>query len=225
MPSKNIVKEYIENGYYHIYTRGIEKRDIFLDKQDCVVFFHYLRLYLSSIKELESQNIPGARIQRFIPLNLSKEIDLLSFSLMPNHIHLQVKQHTKDGIVKFMRRILTSYVMYFNKKYQRIGTLFQSTYKAARIESDAYLLHLSRYIHLNPLKVNSAINFVDFSSYPYYLGYKSASWIKPEEILGFFRSAKRRDLKEVFSYQSFVEDSLEDAVLVLGSLVIEDNCV
>ncbi|MBI3092873.1 MAG: transposase, partial [Candidatus Levybacteria bacterium] len=136
MPSKNIIKEYIENGYYHIYTRGVEKRDIFLDKQDCVVFFHYLRLYLSSIEELESQNNPGARIQRFIPLNLSKEIDLLSFSLMPNHIHLQIKQYTKDGIIKFMRRILTSYVMYFNKKYQRIGTLFQSTYKAARIESD-----------------------------------------------------------------------------------------
>ncbi|MBI3070431.1 MAG: transposase [Candidatus Levybacteria bacterium] len=225
MPSKNIIKEYIENGYYHIYTRGVEKRDIFLDKQDCVVFFHYLRLYLSSIEELESQNNPGARIQRFIPLNLSKEIDLLSFSLMPNHIHLQIKQYTKDGIIKFMRRILTSYVMYFNKKYQRIGTLFQSTYKAARIESDMYLLHLSRYIHLNPLKVNSAINFIDFSSYPYYLGRKKASWVKPEEILSFFRSAKRQDLKEVFSYQSFVEDYLEDSSEILGSLVIEDDIV
>lgn len=225
MPSKNIIKEYIENGYYHIYTRGVEKRDIFLDKQDCVVFFHYLRLYLASIEELESQNNPGTRIQRFIPLNLSKEIDLLSFSLMPNHIHLQIKQYTKDGIIKFMRRILTSYVMYFNKKYQRIGTLFQSTYKAARIESDMYLLHLSRYIHLNPLKVNSAINFIDFSSYPYYLGRKKASWVKPEEILSFFRSAKRQDLKEVFSYQSFVEDYLEDSSEILGSLVIEDDIV
>lgn len=225
MPSKNIIKEYIENGYYHIYTRGVEKRDIFLDKQDCVVFFHYLRLYLSSIEELESQNNPGARIQRFIPLNLSKEIDLLSFSLMPNHIHLQIKQHTKDGIIKFMRRILTSYVMYFNKKYQRIGTLFQSTYKAARIESDMYLLHLSRYIHLNPLKVNSAINFIDFSSYLYYLGHKKASWVKPEEILSFFRSAKRQDLQEVSSYQSFVEDYLEDSSEILGSLVIEDDVV
>jgi len=151
MPARNIVKSYIENGYYHIYNRGVEKRDIFLDEQDCKVFLHYLKLYLSPIEELRELNLPGLRILRFIRLNLSQEVNLLAFSLMPNHIHLQIKQTTKDGIVKFMRRLSTSYVMYFNRKYQRVGALFQNTYKAVLIESDPHLLHLSRYVHLNPI--------------------------------------------------------------------------
>ena len=70
MPAKNIVKTYIENGYYHIYNRGVEKRNIFQDEQDCKVFLHYLKMYLSTPEELMELNQPGIRIQRFIPLNL-----------------------------------------------------------------------------------------------------------------------------------------------------------
>lgn len=228
MPSKNTIKQYVENGYYHIYNRGVEKRTIFKDTQDCEVLLHYLKMYLSPVEELrelaKQQQYPGTRLQRFLPLNLSKEINLLSFSLMPNHIHLQIKQHTKEGIIKFMRRILTSYAVYFNKKYERVGALFQSKYKAAIIASDEYLLHLSRYIHLNPIKLGSLpINFVDFSSYPYYLGKKQASWVKPQEILSYFKSAQRQSLKDIFSYQSFVEDYLEDSREVLGGLTLEDE--
>ncbi|MBI3093157.1 MAG: hypothetical protein HYZ02_02910, partial [Candidatus Levybacteria bacterium] len=118
-----------------------------------------------------------------------------------------------------------SYTRYFNTLNERVGPLFQGVFKSVHVETDEQLLHLSRYIHLNPLKVNSAINFIDFSSYLYYLGHKKASWVKPEEILSFFRSAKRQDLQEVSSYQSFVEDYLEDSSEILGSLVIEDDVV
>ena len=222
MPSRNIVKEYVVNGFYHLYNRGVDKRDIFLDEQDCVVFLHYLKMYLSPTEELLKENKFNARIQRIIALNLSTEIDLLSFTLMPNHIHLQVKQYTIDGITKFMRRLITSYVMYFNKKYKRVGTLFQSTYKAAFIRSESHHLHLSRYIHLNPIKVKSPINFMNFSSYSYYLGNKQASWVKPEEILSYFKSAKREDLKDMLSYQSFVEDYLGDSTQIIGDLILEE---
>lgn len=185
---------------------------------------HYLKLYLSPIEELKELDLPGLRIQRFIRLNLSQEVNLLAFALMPNHMHLQIKQIPKDGITKLMRRLSTSYVMYFNKKYKRIGALFQSTYKAALVESDSYLLHLSRYIHLNSTKVDSkTINFTDFSSYPYYLGRKTASWIKPQEILGYFRSAQRKDLKDTLSYQSFVEDYSGNSAEILGHLILEDE--
>lgn len=226
MPAKNIIKTYVENGYYHIYNRGVEKRDIFLYEQDCKVFLHYIKLYLSPVEELlnEYQNQPQFRIQRFVPLNLSNEIDLLSFALMPNHIHLFVKQYTKDGIIKFMRRLATSYVMFFNKKYKRVGTLFQSAYKGALIEFEPYLLHLSRYIHLNPLRINHPeINFNEFSSYPYYLGHKTASWLKPQEILGYFKSAQRKDFKDILSYQSFVEDYMENPHEILGELTLEEE--
>ena len=224
MPSKNIIKEYVENGYYHIYNRGVEKRDIFLDEQDCIIFLHYLKLYLSPIEELKQLDLPGLRISKFITLNLSAEVDLLAFALMPNHIHLQIKQKTADGIVKLMKRLATAYVMYFNKKYLRVGSLFQNTYKATLIETDEYLLHLSRYIHLNPAKtIFKKINFKEFTSYPYYLGQKHASWIKPQEILRYFRSARRKNLKDILSYQSFVEDYKESSVEILGPLIIEED--
>lgn len=224
MPAKNIVKDYVENGHYHIYNRGVEKRAIFLDEQDCTIFLHYLKLYLSPIEELKKLNLPGLRIWRFIRQNLSREVDLLSFALMPNHIHLQIKQKTTNGIVKLMRRLSTSYVMYFNRKYQRIGGLFQNTYKAALVQSDPYLLHLSRYIHLNPSKITSnTIDFPEFSSYPYYLGHKTASWIKPQEILSYFKSAQSADLKDMLSYQSFVENYQTDSSKLLGPLILEDE--
>lgn len=222
MPAKNIVKIYVENGYYHIYNRGVEKREIFLDEQDCIVFLYYLKMYLSPIEELEKESVADIRVNRFIPLNLSSEVDLLAFTLMPNHIHLFIKQSTKDGIIKLMRRATTSYVMYFNKKYKRVGCLFQNTYKAAIIDSEIYLLHLSRYIHLNPSNIIFKINFKEFSSYPYYLGYKNASWVKPQEILNFFRSAQSMSLRDVLSYQSFVEDYKDSSEEILGELVLED---
>lgn len=224
MPSKNIVKEYVENGYYHIYNRGVEKRTIFLDEQDCTIFLHYLKLYLSPIEELKQLNLPGFRILKFIRLNLFQEIDLLAFALMPNHIHLQIKQKTSDGIIKLMKRLATGYVMYFNRKYKRVGSLFQNRYKAARIETDEYLLHLSRYIHLNPAKiVDKTISFKNFSSYPYYLGQKHASWVKPQEILGYFRSAQKKNFKDILSYQSFVADYKESPAEILGSLIMEED--
>lgn len=112
---------------------------------------------------------------KFINLNLSKEVFLLSFTLMPNHFHLQVKQITKDGIAKLMRRVLTSYVMFFNKKYKRTGPLFESVYKAVITQNEEQHLYLSSYIHKNPMKLQSPkFDFIQFSSYPYYLGQKHA---------------------------------------------------
>lgn len=219
MPARNIVKSYIENGYYHIYNRGVEKRIIFQDEQDCKMFLFYIKLYLSPIEEVQKLSAVKIRVNRFIPLNLSKEVDLLSFALMPNHIHLLVKQYTSDGIIKFTRRLSTGYVMYFNRKYNRLGGLFQSTYKAAFIDSDEYLIHLSRYIHHNPMKLeNPSFDFVTFSSYPYYVEQKYASWIKPKEILSYFN---RRNPN--LSYKNFVEEVILDSKDVLGEIVLEDD--
>lgn len=222
MPSRNIIKTYVENSYYHIYNRGIEKRKIFLDSQDCEVFLHYLRMYLSPIEELKSQSLFNTRLSRFIPLSLSTEIDLIAFALMPNHIHLMVKQKSRDSIVKFMRRLATSYVMYFNKKYKRVGSLFQNRYKGVLIESEPYLLHLSRYIHLNPAKLNpQKVNFKDFSSYPYFLNQKQANWIKPQGILDYFQVSHGENQKT--SYQVFVEGYNENSTNIVSDLILEDE--
>lgn len=220
MPSKNSVKTYVIDGYYHIYNRGVEKRVIFKNETDCKMFLYYLKLYLTPLEELKrliELSPMNIKIQRFLPLNLSSEVDLLAYSLMPNHFHLFIKQRSRDGIIRLMRRLSTSYVMYFNTKYKRVGALFQGKYKACQIETDSYLLHLSRYIHLNPRYHLSDTFHNNFTSYQYYLGASQASWMKSQEILQHFSNKDSKGL----TYENFVEDYLDDSADILGDLILE----
>lgn len=208
MPAKNSLKQFVVNGYYHLYNRGVEKRKIFIDSQDYHVFQKYLKDYLSPDKGTD-------------PHSLASEIELIAFCLMPNHYHLLVKQNTINGITKLVRAVCTNYSMYFNKKYDRVGTLFQGRYKAALVENDMYLMHLSRYIHLNP-HPGSVPKDYEYSSYMYYLGNRTASWLKPAEILNRFKTAKKTGSKDILSYESFVEDFIEDSPEGLSSLILDD---
>ena len=205
MPSRNSLKTYLPDYYYHLYTRGVNKRKIFKDETDCVVFLRYLKLYLSPIEELKKMSVKDLRINKFIKNNLSEVIDLTCFALMPNHIHLLAKLHSARGAELLMRRVLTAYAMYFNSKYKRVGHLFQSRYKAVVVLNDEYLTYLTRYIHRNPLKLAEPNFFLKFTSYPYYLKKQYASWIKPEEILTYFSSNNPS-----LSYRSFVEEKANE---------------
>jgi len=208
MPSRNRTKTYVKNGYYHLYNRGVDKRIIFQDQSDCTVFLRLLKQYLSPKEELKNFLGFNTRLDRLMRTNMYGEIDLLSFALMPNHFHLLVKQTEINGITKFMTRLCTSYAMYFNKKYGRTGHLFQDKYKGVLVLDDNYILHLSRYIHLNPSKIpNDKINFYEFTSYPYYLGLKKASWIKSDFILEYFSNKKIGNYDS--SYKKFIEDYRE----------------
>ncbi len=234
MPAKYRVKTYLENSYYHVFDRGVEKRDIFLDEQDYRVFLHFLKFYLSPppakfahpLKEIT--DFKPTRIRVFSSLNkpLNQELELLAYCLMPNHFHFLLYQKTLSGMTKLLRRLLTNYAMYFNRKYQRVGHLFQDIYKAVLVLEEPYLLHLSRYIHLNPAELTelTGTNPVrrPYSSYEYYLGKKKAAWINPDPILSFFKTAQRTSLKDILSYQSFIEDYQEDPKEVLGNLIIEE---
>jgi len=218
MPSKNTIKTYVENGFYHLYNRGVEKRNIFLDKQDCIIFLRFLKQYLCPKDELKMLSGTGLRLDRLVRVNMSEDVELLSFALMPNHFHLLVKQFDKNAISIFMKRLSTAYSMYFNKKYERVGPLFQGIYKGSIILDDSYVLHLSKYIHLNPSKLGeTGINFNEFSSYPYYLGTKHAAWVKPEFVLSYFS-----EQGGVFggTYEEFVEEEVSSEE-VLGELTLE----
>lgn len=232
MPARHRIKTYIENSFYHIYNRGVEKRIVFQDTQDYRVFLHYLKLYLSPPESLKS--LKGLKGLSFVmrpkqrPLNnFNQEIILLSYCLMPNHFHLLLKQKPTNGIEKFMRSLGTKYVQYFNKRYQRIGPLFQGAYKAVLVETDEQLLHLSRYIHLNPLETNKKKSSLSkklldsYSSYADYLGKKKTEWLHPEEILSFFKTAQKTNLKDLLSYQGFVENYREPPEEILGELILE----
>jgi putative transposase len=185
MPSKNRVKDYLPDSYYHLYNRGVNKRVIFKDTEDYSVFLNLLKRYLSKepIKDTKGREYDW----------LYERMELLCFCLMPNHFHLLIYQNDEEAMTKLMRGVLTSYTAYFNKKYKRIGPLFQDRFKASRIMNDSYLLHISRYIHLNPTTYKTW----EFSIYQYYLGNKHAEWVRPERIL---------DLFEGGSYTDFVAD-------------------
>ncbi len=227
MPGRNIVKNYFEGGYYHVYNRGVEKRLIFLDNQDCHVFLRYIKLYLSSESTVRKMGESESKIRRFSALNLEKDVELLCFALMPNHFHLLLKNKTKKGIRTFMQRLTTAYVMYFNKKYKRVGPLFQNIYKASPVLHDSYMLHLSRYIHNNSLKLKSnKIKFGDYCSYQYYVGNRMAEWLKTEMIFEYFNSSVKPG-NPIESYKAFVEMDISDSIEVLTNqnLLFEEECL
>lgn len=213
MPARNSRKTYIENGYYHIYNRGVEKRVIFLDEQDYSVFLSYLKEYLLPKKEkelherLSDPNTSSKEKDRALKLlhlnNFSQEITLLSYCLMPNHFHFFLKQKSMGAIDNFMNSLATRYTMYFNRKYKRVGHLYQGVYKAVLISSEAQFLHLSRYIHKQALNLGSQP-----CSYPEYVGLRQTLWIKPDEVLNYFSRTSPS-----LSYQNFVAQQEENEKL------------
>lgn len=217
----------MENGYYHIYNRGVEKRNIFLDQQDYSVFLSYLKEYLTPKNKIELfQKISDPATSyferdKFLKLlrlnNFSKKISLFAFALMSNHFHFLIKQTDQNAIDQFMNSIGTRYTMFFNRKYQRVGRLYQDVYKAVLVKSDEQLLHLSRYIHRQAISLQGDPLQEKYpSSYRDYLGLRKTKWLHPEEILSFFSNQNQS-----LTYESFVNQK-ENSELI-GKLVIEST--
>ncbi|MCX6766191.1 MAG: transposase [Candidatus Moranbacteria bacterium] len=138
-------KEFISGEYYHIYNRGIEKRDIFMDEYDHGRF-------LETLKDFNSTD-PAWKIEWLkqkgeIPKGESL-VEIVAYCLNPNHYHLLIKQIRDKGISIYLRKIGIGYTMYFNKKHERSGFLFQGTFKSSHINSDDHLKYLSAYVNCN----------------------------------------------------------------------------
>jgi len=209
--------QFVEDCIYHIYNRGVEKRKTFLDQKDYLRFIHDLFelndeapvqnvLYYFNPKSMEVQPryIWGKERHKRKLL-----VEILVFTLMPNHYHLLVKQKAKNGIVRFMQKLGTGYAMYFNQKYERVGALFQGRFKAVRVENDAHFLHLPHYIHTNPLELkyggSTSINWKQgikylqnyrWSSFPDYIGKKNFPSVTSRDFLLDFFGGPKEYLKE-----------------------------
>lgn len=226
MPARNSVKQYIENGYYHIYNRGVEKRMTFQDSQDYAVFLSYLKEYLlpkeedALRKRLADPDVSYKEKDKIIKIlrlnNFSDEITLIAYCLMPNHFHFFVKQNNSHSIHKLMQSFTTRYTMYFNRKYNRVGSLFQATYKAVLVNSEEQFLYLSKYIHKQALSLQGLTLQDQPSSYPEYLGLRKTEWIHPEEVLSYFSKTNPN-----LSYESFVEEESDDYEII-KKILIED---
>lgn len=227
MPAKNSVKEFRSNSYYHIYNRGVEKRLIFLDSQDYGVYTSYLKVYLlpkdeiglqATLSDQLSNTFQKAEAIKLLKLNnFSDSVELLAYCLMPNHFHLLIKQTDALSIDQFMNSLSTRYSMYFNRRYNRVGHLFQGTYKAVLVESEPQLLHLSRYIHKNPYSKGVPLQSYPYSSYSNYLSLKKSEWIKPRDILNYFSSTGFN------SYENFIEGNFDDdSINFVKELILDE---
>ncbi len=139
--------EHLTGDYYHVYTRGVDKRTIFLDLIDRERFLQGL---VSLNDSLRPSNIGFAKKS---PNRVRRYVDILAFCLMGNHFHLLLRQKNKRGIEKFLHRLLNSYAKYFNIRHSRTGKLFEANYQSKHIQSDEQLLAVLRYIHLNPIEI------------------------------------------------------------------------
>jgi len=141
--------------YYHLYNRGTDKRKLFLDIHDYHRFI--MLLYLcNSDQPVDLQKLfrEGRSFTELFTIDRGNPIvSIGAWVLMPNHFHILAKETTENGIAIFMRKVMTGYSMYFNKKHVRNGNLFQGRFKSEHANRDEYLKYLFSYIHLNPMKL------------------------------------------------------------------------
>ncbi|MEK7647241.1 MAG: transposase [Patescibacteria group bacterium] len=149
----NIMRDLISGEWYHVYNRGVEKRRIFLDNEDYARFLFHLYECNNSVTLPDTAFKRRIREVNFAMDNRDRLVDVMAFSLMPNHFHILVRPCQDNGISSFMQRVSVAYTKGFNKKYQRVGALFQGPYKAKLADKGAYLQHILVYILTNALDI------------------------------------------------------------------------
>jgi REP element-mobilizing transposase RayT len=203
-------KIFAPNSYYHIFNRGNAKQDIFLDDEDRKFFLFRLKEYLNPPPKGKEESLRGAALvaERHTPY-IRKALPpeafcLLCYCLMPNHFHFLIKQNGILPVSKLISQVCTSYSKYFNKKYDRVGSVYQSPFRAVRIENDSQLLWTSAYIHNNPKTAGLTQKLEDYpwSSYPDYISLRQGTLCEKDFILKMFKN-------DTNAYKKFVEDAFE----------------
>lgn len=213
MPARNIVKKFEADSMYHVYNRGNDKRVIFHDERDYSVFLSYLKYGLLSDEDVKASDVvdenllSNANEFNLRRLGLKGKLELVAFCLMPNHFHLLFFQNDQDAITKMMRSVSTGYSMYYNKRYNRSGSLFQGVYKASKISNEGYWLHISRYIHLNPVDLGEDYKTYPQSSYRNFIGGADADWVLSERGMnGMDSKVYARFVEEWLPYRKDLKD-------------------
>lgn len=185
---------------YHVFNRSIGGYPIFPQNrhyQRALDLVDFYRFNKPSLRFSHYNRLPESQKNEFME-NLkqnSKRIKIFAYCLMPNHMHFLLKQLTEKGIADFMSNFQEGYAKFFNIKEKRSGSLFQSMFKAIRIETDEQLIHVLRYIHLNPLTSYVINDIKELERYPWcsfaeYMGKINHEILDKEEILGYFPTPK-----------------------------------
>lgn len=195
---------------YHVFNRGLDRKSTFANKRELdraknlIKFYRHREIPIRFSKLMQQPEDTRNKILEDL-FKSDKLVDILSYCLMPNHFHFLLKQNSDKGISIFIANFTNAYTKYFNTKNERIGPLFQGIFKAVHIENDEQLMHVSRYIHLNPVVSNiiraDELNNYSWSSYPEYIGKSNDEIVKKETVLNMFKSVQE--------YQKFVEDQID----------------
>lgn len=165
--------QFVNSEYYHIYNRGIDKRQIFIDEEDYLKFLRGLRDFNNRSYYENRANIIRSHGIKELSSFLEKEnkvVEIVAYCLNPNHFHLLLRQSEEKGISGFMHKVSTGFTNYFNKKYNRSGSLFQGPFKAVSVNTDSYILWLSAYINGNAeIHKIAGVEKYKWSSYPKFL--------------------------------------------------------
>lgn len=188
---------------YHVFNRGSEKRRIFESKGDYKRFLQAAIYYQIENPKPKFSNFSKQNINN-LPDN-QKIVEIVAYCIMPNHFHFLIKQLQDDGISKFMANLCNSHAKFYNTKYERVGPLWQGQFKAVLIENDEQLMHVSRYIHLNPLVSHLVKDLEQYkwSSYGEFIYEMTDGCCASDIVLDLFKSRE--------GYGNFVMDQADYA--------------
>ncbi len=203
-------KTIFANGeHYHVFNRGVDKREIFSDAKDYERFLLSLNLLNDKYDGLMiewrdfKKSDPKAKLEDFLKLGFRKRaklVDIIAYCLNPNHFHLILQQASDKGVEKFLHKIGVSHSKYYNDRHKRCGSLFQGAYKSILIDSNEYLLHLSAYVNKNNfIHGYSNIKEWEYSSLPDYFGKRNDGFLAKNIILDQF--------KNINDYDAFLNDN------------------
>lgn len=193
----------VPQQYYHVYNRGHNKDKIFFELKNYKFFLNRFRKYVAG-----------------------NHAQVIAYVLMPNHYHFLLEISSEDFSIA-MQKFSISYVKSINKRYNRTGSLFEGAFQARRIDRNEYLLHLPRYIHLNPVLAGLVRHPEDwvYSSYREYIGLRNGTLPRPDIILSQFQTSQTSEISEISEvyrqYQLFVEDYRLEELDSINHLTIE----
>jgi putative transposase len=188
--------------FYHVFNRGNNKQTIFFEDTDYLKLLKCFKLVLGFA--------PAVRPFTAIRPLPKDAFSIAAYCLMPNHFHFLIRQNTDLGINKLMQKVCTSYAAYINKKYNRVGGLFQDQFKAKLVDNDTYAKYLSAYIHNNPGSLDW-----DYSSYKDIIGLRGGQLADRGIVLSWFNDS-------VVEYERFVERFTEKDKQQIQDLLFED---
>lgn len=190
MPRRKVVL--VTSETYHIFNRSLRNIPIFTNKKEFELFLLATKFYLQPDPPVKFSIYRQQKEKYQIDLS-QKLVKIIAYCLMPNHFHFILTQIEENGIKEFIRKLSSSYSHYFNIKHEQRGPVFEGKFKAVRVETQEQLLHLSRYIHLNPVTsfiVEDPLEY-DYSSYKAYLKNEDTDFLDNSVVMTEFSSPKK----------------------------------